>query len=258
MQRFRFVLNTYRHIKDIKICDIPLYTYVTDITVHEEWITQNTDLYFVGDKTTKNSLVSKGVPAQKIVVSGIPVRQAFKSSFSESEANTNKKLLIMGGGLGLIPYANELLKASNDFSSVDITVITGENVKLYKSLKTKYPHINVVGFTDNVHEYMLKADLILTKSGGITTFEAIQSETPLYIITPFLAQEVGNAEFIENENIGRVFWSGKKKLTIDVLSLLQNDCLLRTMKDNMKQLKTGINTISLLSEYRLRSEVLCG
>ena len=56
---------------------IPLYTYITDITAHEEWIAPGTDKYFVGDITTKNALLSKGVSEDKIAVSGIPVRRAF-------------------------------------------------------------------------------------------------------------------------------------------------------------------------------------
>lgn len=244
--------------KDIKECTIPLYTYITDITAHTEWIAKNTDLYFVGDNTTKNSLISKGVSSQKIVVSGIPVKQTFKIDCCTPESKTNKEILVMGGGLGLIPCINELINTLSGLSLVHITVITGENKKLYRSLQAKFPQVTVVGFTDHVYEYMRTADLIITKSGGITTFEAIQSETPLYIITPFLAQEVGNAEFIENKNIGRVLWSDKRYLPCDVLSLLRNDALLRVMKDNMRQLKIEINTVSLISEYRFRSEVLCG
>ena len=49
--------------------------------------------------------------------------------------------------------------------------------------------MRIIGYTNEVDKYMKEADLILTKSGGITTFEAIYSETPMYIVTPFLSQE---------------------------------------------------------------------
>ena len=64
--------------KSMKYCNIPLHTYITDIKAHEEWIAQNTDMYFVGNKSTKNMLASRGIPAENIVVSGIPVKLAFK------------------------------------------------------------------------------------------------------------------------------------------------------------------------------------
>ena len=54
--------------KRMRRCRIPLYTYITDITAHEEWIAPETDKYFVGDVTTKNALLSKGISADKIAV----------------------------------------------------------------------------------------------------------------------------------------------------------------------------------------------
>ena len=33
--------------KEVSGSNIPLYTYITDITIHDEWIAKNTDLYFV-------------------------------------------------------------------------------------------------------------------------------------------------------------------------------------------------------------------
>lgn len=39
--------------KQIRRCRVPLYTYITDITAHAEWIAPATDRYFVGDVTTK-------------------------------------------------------------------------------------------------------------------------------------------------------------------------------------------------------------
>lgn len=36
---------------------------------------------------------------------------------------------------------------------------------------------------------MKRAELIVTKLGGITLFEAINSKTPIYVLCPFLSQE---------------------------------------------------------------------
>ena len=36
---------------------IPLYTYVTDIEAHNEWIAPETDCYFVGDESTRQQLL---------------------------------------------------------------------------------------------------------------------------------------------------------------------------------------------------------
>ena len=66
--------------KELRVCTPPLFTYITDITVHDEWIADKTDLYFVGDESTRNALISKGVNAEKIVISGIPVSNVFNKA----------------------------------------------------------------------------------------------------------------------------------------------------------------------------------
>ena len=62
-----------------------------------------------------------------------------------------------------------------------------------------------------VYRYMEKADLIVTKPGGITLFESIFAELPLATIAPTLMQEIHNAEFIEANAIGRVISSEPKE-----------------------------------------------
>ncbi|MDA3730329.1 glycosyltransferase [Niameybacter massiliensis] len=218
---------------------IPLYTYITDITAHEEWITPHTDIYFVGATITKNILISKGVYEGKIRVSGIPVREDFHKEVLKRHTGINrrKEVLIMGGGLGLIPSYHKFLTKLCRNKSLHITVITGKNKALFLKMKKDFPSINVVGYTDKVAEYMRRADLVITKSGGSTTFEAIYCRTPLYIIKPFLMQEIGNAEYIEQKNIGRIVWSDKKDVYKDIMDLLNNNALLEQMEVNMANIK---------------------
>ena len=232
--------------KKLRVCTVPLFTYITDITVHDEWIADKTDLYFVGDESTGNVLISKGVSAEKIVVSGIPVKRVFKSAFkdgtlkdqekADTGTHTKKRLLIMGGGLGLVPGGSRLLKRLNEETCFEVTLITGKNRSLEKRARRKYKNINVVGFTDKIADYMAAADLVLTKPGGITTFEAIASRTPMYIADPFLEQEMGNARFIESKNIGRVVWSRDCDVASDIINFLKDTALIDTMKDYMAKL----------------------
>ena len=232
--------------KELRVCTVPLFTYITDITVHDEWIADKTDLYFVGDESTGNALISKGVSAEKIVVSGIPVKRVFKSAFkdgtlkdqekADTGTHTKKRLLIMGGGLGLVPGGSRLLKRLNEETCFEVTLITGKNRSLEKRARRKYKNINVVGFTDKIADYMAAADLVLTKPGGITTFEAIASRTPMYIADPFLEQEMGNVRFIESKNIGRVVWSRDCDVASDIINFLKDTALIDTMKENMAKL----------------------
>ena len=246
--------------KELRVCTVPLFTYITDITVHDEWIADKTDLYFVGDESTGNVLISKGVSAEKIVVSGIPVKRVFKSAFkdgtlkdrekADTGTHTKKRLLIMGGGLGLVPGGSRLLKRLNEETCFEVTLIAGKNRSLEKRARRKYKNINVVGFTYKIADYMAAADLVLTKPGGITTFEAIASRTPMYIVDPFLEQEMGNAHFIESRNIGRVVSSRDCDVASDIINFLKDTALIDTMKENMAKLCQSFSCPNPMQYFR--------
>ena len=222
--------------KELRVCTPPLFTYITDITVHDEWIADKTDLYFVGDESTRNALISKGVAEEKIVVSGIPVSGAFNKVQNSESTSDKVRLLIMGGGLGLIPGGSRLLRSLNEEKNLIVTLIAGKNHRLERRARRKYENINVIGYTDKVADFMSEADLVITKPGGITTFEAIASQTPMYIVDPFLEQEMGNACFIESKDIGRVVRSGETDIAADLKKVAGNKVLIETMKSNMDNL----------------------
>ncbi|MEG3030113.1 MAG: glycosyltransferase [Oscillospiraceae bacterium] len=240
--------------KEITGMTIPLYTYITDISAHGEWISKGTDMYFVGAQSTKNTLIANGIPERCITVSGIPVAPNFKPGRCALPHGKKTEILIMGGGLGLIPYVDRMVDGLYKDDKLHITMICGKNLKLSLKMKKRYPKIEVLGYTDRVSEYMKRADLLITKAGGITTFEAINCHTPLYIFTPFLVQEIGNAEFIEQNNIGKVVWSKDTNAVSDILALTQNTSLLNLMKRNMCALQSQLCPKPVVSQI-LRDSV---
>ena len=54
----------------------------------------------------------------------------------------------------------------------------------------------ILGFVDNVYEYMEIADLLISKSGGITVSESLAKELPLLVIAPIMGQETRNSDFL--------------------------------------------------------------
>ncbi|WP_027107221.1 MGDG synthase family glycosyltransferase [Ligilactobacillus ceti] len=239
--------------------DIQLYTYITDITLHDEWVASNTDLYFVGGDSTKEALVQRGVLAEDIKVVGIPVKQAFKQAtqtIAPPENATQKQILLMGGGLGLIRGIDELIAELLQNPNVALTVIAGNNHELYEKLSTEYPNVRCVGYTTKVNEYMRQADMIITKPGGITMFEAINCETPLLILPPFLLQEIGNARFIEDEKIGVVAWEDDQ-IVPQAQQLINDDQFLTEIKAKMAHLKAQHYDVSPVTAFRKEEEQRC-
>lgn len=207
--------------KETSGCKIPLYTYVTDIAVHKEWCAAGCNRYFVGADCTKESLISQGVPAEDITVSGIPVLSDFGGASNKHRETPHreaakKQILLMGGGYGLMPLHDKVLRLMHARRDWEVTVITGKNRRLKQRMRERFPRFRTLGFVDNACEYMRRADLLITKPGGVSTFEAIAARLPIFVVEPVLEQETGNAQFIEAAGIGKVFWkcgNAKKPLS---------------------------------------------
>lgn len=233
--------------KKINNKNLKLYTYITDIEVNKEWITSETDAYFVASKETKMQIINSGILENKIKIVGIPVREEFKNKKIIKNKN---EIVIMGGGLGLIPNMKKILNNLVKNKNIHITLITGKNQKLFKKYYNRYDNMTVIGYTNKVYQYVEKAELIITKAGGITLFEAIHTETPMYILYPFLSQEIGNAKFIEKNNIGKIIWSKTENVTQDILELLNSPIELKEMKKNMQKIKNELEKINILNIYQ--------
>lgn len=234
--------------KSIKKSNVPLLTFITDISSHSEWIHKNTNYYFIGYEKIKGSLVNKGISEEKIIITGIPVRKQFREIDMDLNKNNKKKeVLIMGGGLGLISVNDELFEVLNNVKDIKTTIITGNNKSMYEYLRDKYKNIKVIGYTEEVSKYMKNSDLIISKSGGITLFEAIYSEVPMYVINPFLVQEIKNSKFIEKEKIGKVIRDKDFDIVSDILNLINDDDEITKMKNNMKNIKSRINQNEIIN-----------
>ena len=232
------VVSRYKELSGDKL---PLLTCVTDISAHSEWICEGTDCYMVGSREVREELADKGVDPVRICVTGIPVRAEFLTPRPVERrirgANEPRRLLIMGGGLGLMPRSDGFYEALDALPGVRTTIITGGNRRLYERLAGKYAHIQVLGFTDRVYDYMSQSDLVLTKPGGITTFEAIFSELPILAWKPFWEQERKNARFLVDQGIGRVAGKESGKCLNAIRELIYDQRALDTMSANMRLLK---------------------
>lgn len=227
---------------------IPLVTCITDVSGHNNWLNQETDLYLVAAASTRNELVMRGVDPQKVAVSGIPVRSEFKRGEARIEGQNRRfEVLIMGGGLGLIPAQTAFYDALSRMENIHVTVITAKNEKLRKKLAARhYRNYSLIGLTDQVDAYMRQADLIITKPGGITTFEAIHAEVPMLVFHPFLGQEVRNGQFIEANGFGMVLDKDPHSAVTALRTILSYDELLENIRNNMKNMKARLDDQALL------------
>ena len=213
--------------------ELPLVTCVTDVTCHSEWIHPGTDCYLVAGETVRQGLAAKGVDPDTVVVSGIPVSGRFKPA--RKAPSHRRELLIMGGGLGLMPRRDSFYQALDALPGVHTTILTGRNDKLYQRLNGRYANIEAVPFTREVEKYMARAHLMLSKPGGITCFEAIAARLPILAWQPFLKQEQENADFLVAHGMARIAAKGENACLAAIRETIYNDEALSAMAGAMEQ-----------------------
>lgn len=195
-------------LKERGIIDCPAVTVITDHTDHSFWIHPYTDKYLVGSQDAKTRLIEQGVPQSRIEMTGIPVRPDFYESYSKTELRKKYELdpskttvLLMGGGCGLLdPSILELIEQASWAQKMQFIVICGRNDKLRSQLErwaeSSPLHVRVEGYVKPVHEYMAMSDLMITKSGGVTTTEAVVQQLPLLVYKPLPGQEQDNIRYL--------------------------------------------------------------
>lgn len=232
---------------------IPLVTCITDISVSKEWFARQNDYYLVPTVEIKDHLTALGTEPDRILATGVPVRQQFlvrsdrkddryayeadlyeRGEWEKEESKTgshvqDRHVLVMGGGLGIMPGLDELLYLLHEMPGVRTTVITGKNRKLYEMWEGYFDDVEMKGYVEDIGRYMRKADLVITKAGGITMFELLHSEVPMFIIRPFLEQEITNARYAEEKGFAKVVWDKKEDFTVELKKLLEDTQRLNEM-----------------------------
>lgn len=255
---FPMISKGVGYYKETTGSKVALVTCITDISSHYEWIAEHTDKYMVPCEEVRNELIKKGVSADKLVVYGIPVADKFKHSFEEfsrqkssskgskiidiSSYMRKRELLIMGGGLGVLPVKQEFYKKLNDVENMHTTIVAGKNEHLYNMIHNKYENITVLGYTDKVNELMKKADCVVTKPGGITMFEAIYSLTPIVSFSTDLPNELHNIDFIEGNNFGIALEDSAENSVDTIVGFINNFSLINSMRESMKYFVSGLES----------------
>lgn len=230
--------------------NIPLITVITDVVDSWEWVHDETNLYFVPTIEVKDMLRLKGVDKDTIMVTGIPVGQAFKVDKKPQIGSQRKQVLIMSSAMGKIKFDENFLKQLEELEETNFIIVTGTDYELAESLKTRtYKNIQILGYVNNIAELMEASDLIYTKPGGVTLFEAINKEIPLLIQETAVGQEFANIEFVKNREIGIVI-DQATHFVDEIANIINDDVKLFKLKSNMYELKKEFMDEAILKAVR--------
>ena len=235
------LLMTY--LKEEKFITCPTYGIVTDFTVHPFWESTELDYYVTADGLLNNQMNKKGIPTEKILPFGIPIKEKFSNRIDKQEArdllgiDNKPTILMMMGSMGFGNIAKSL--ESIDALKMDFQVlcVCGNNSKSRKEIENHIWNKKIIpfGFVDNIDVMMDASDCIITKPGGLTTSELLAKNLPAIIMNPIPGQEDRNMEFLVN--------SGAAVMSTDTYPV--DEALYQIMNNNwrLKLLEQSIKNI---------------
>lgn len=186
---------------------VPHITVFTDFVAHTQWIHPGVDWYCVPAEPIKNDVTARGVPRERVVVTGVPVAPEFSEPVDRSAARLAlglsprfPVLLVMAGSLGSLGRLMTAVRVIRDLPfSVQALVVTGQDsrlaARLRETLRGTGGRIRVFTYSNSVRQLMAASDLLVSKAGGVTLAEALAAELPIVCFGSLPGQESRNERF---------------------------------------------------------------
>jgi len=213
---------------------VPLVTVVTDpcYGFWKGWACDDVSLYLVANDDARDQLVDYGVSPEKIKVSGMPVNPKFHEVNEKDAQNARRvygldpdkfTIFVNAGwiGGGNIPQIfRELVRGEMDVQAI---FLAGKNEDLRREAEqiakiANFP-VKVIGYSDEIEKLMQSANVMVSKLGGLTTFEALACRLPIIAdaTTPPMPQEAGTVELLQRQGAGILL-----RRSIDIVPTIQN------------------------------------
>jgi processive 1,2-diacylglycerol beta-glucosyltransferase len=202
------------HLAEAGVRIPPHTTVVTDFVAHSQWIAPRVDRYCVAAAEVKHDFVARGIPAERITITGVPVRPAFDAAIDPDEARRHHGLsprlpviLAMAGARGsfgrLADVARAFTAVRAPFQGV---IVAGHDARVAADLRAaaRGTTIRVLDYVPDIHRLMAASDVLVTKAGGMTLAEGMAAGLPLVLFGSLPGQERRNERFATRNGIALV------------------------------------------------------
>lgn len=194
---------------------LPIYTVVTDLAdVHTCWFNNHSDKFFVASDIVQANAIACGIDPQKIVISGIPVNPRFAAPHAEKPELRLKlgldpqlPTLLFVGSRRVNRIAAHLEALESLEMPFQVVVIAGGNQELFhRTIRRRwsFPITQIHNYVTDMTDYMLCADLLVTKPGGLIVSEGLAAGLPIFLIDHLPGQEEGNVRFLLGHHAGAI------------------------------------------------------
>lgn len=224
----------------------PQFLLTTDFYTHRANYKKYYDHYFVATAECAAHLKALGAKKKQISITGTPVNPAFSAikerdqCLSAHGLNGDRPIVLqMTGGLGMGPVEKIFKSLLAVKLPLEVIVVAGRNQELQLRLEQiavpEQHRVKILGLTDRVDELMRVADVLVSKSGGMTTAEALACGVPIVIIDPFPGLEAQNCDFLLENGVA-IKNQHLETLPFQITQLLRDAPRLTQMRSNARRL----------------------
>jgi UDP-N-acetylglucosamine--N-acetylmuramyl-(pentapeptide) pyrophosphoryl-undecaprenol N-acetylglucosamine transferase len=237
--------------------------------IHESNSLAGKSNILLGKKATKIFVPSEGMdkyfPAEKISITGNPIRKVLTTKISREEAlhffglhKGLKTVFVMGGSLGAKSINEAVAENINLFKKNDLQLIwqTGKNYASDAAkMEEERTNIWTNAFIDKMENAYAAADVVISRSGAMTVSEmCVVGKPAIFVPFPFAAEDhqTSNAMALVNKNAALMIPDSKAKTDLF-------PCLLELIKDEQKmhELESNISKLATLNaDEVIASEIL--
>ncbi|AKS69660.1 diacylglycerol glucosyltransferase [Staphylococcus schleiferi] len=225
--------------------NIPIATVMTDYRLHKNWITPYSARYYLATEDLKDEFASVGIPRETLKVTGIPISARFEDRIDREVWLTQHHLdpkaqtiLMSAGAFGVSKGFEQMIQRIIDESpNAQVVMICGRNKELKRQLSKAFKgnrHVLILGYTNNMNEWMASSHLMITKPGGITISEALTQKVPMIFLNPAPGQELENALYFEQKAFGKIADTPSEAIDI-VTHLTRHPNEINAMIQNMAE-----------------------
>jgi processive 1,2-diacylglycerol beta-glucosyltransferase len=242
------IINTFPILASLKLKNeqgenIPVFNIITDYYAHKLWISKEIDKFYIATYELQEEFKKMNIPPEKIVVSGIPIRDAFEETENISKLhakyNINRRkriVLINSGAFGVFKDIKKVCTELCKHKNIQVAVVCGNNIFQKTKLESlRLRNLKVFGFVEDIHELYKISCCMITKPGGITLTEALSVQLPLIIIKPVPGQEKENAMYFEKKGAA-IIANNTYQIINSTIDLINNPELLSAIRKNMKKM----------------------
>jgi phosphatidylserine/phosphatidylglycerophosphate/cardiolipin synthase-like enzyme/UDP-N-acetylglucosamine:LPS N-acetylglucosamine transferase len=226
-----FIVSSFMHVTEAliflrdggKFLDVPMAQVMTDYVnvKYFERLGERVDMSFVPHDAIRDTWIRNGFPAAKVKTTGIPVNALASVPISandriqflqQNQLNPSQEVVVLvSGSAGVGNFGDAVLSisAQSEGKFIQIVAVTGKSTTNYDrlmSLKSKLPknidlRVHKLVPQADLLNYMKSADIIVTKTGGLSISEVAVIGKPMVVMDINGGQESYNSEFFAEQKM---------------------------------------------------------